>query len=81
MEVKVRAPSDIGTAIRKKREAIGMDRTLLAEKAGLSARQILRLELYGEGADPKLSTLKAVGAVLDLTFVLEAGRPEVVGNA
>jgi predicted transcriptional regulator len=81
VEIKVRAPADIGAAVMKKREADGMDRTLLAEKAGVSARQILRLELYGKAADPKLSTIRAVAGVLGLTFVIEPGRPEVKPHA
>lgn len=80
MQVVVRNPADIGTAIRQRREAQGLDQLQLAEKAGVSARQVGRLELHGATADPKLSTLRAVARVLRLTFILEPDIREVASG-
>lgn len=77
MQVVIRRPKDIGAAIRNRREAIGLEQQELAARAGMSTRQVCRLELHGDDADPKLSTLQAVQTVLGITFVLEPERQGV----
>lgn len=73
MADKIRLPDELGYQLRERREAIGMSKSELAEKAGKVREVIYRLEA---GEDTTVSSLMAVLGALGLAMRLEpAGLP------
>jgi HTH-type transcriptional regulator / antitoxin HipB len=73
MTDKVRLPDELGRQLRDQREALGMSKSALAEKAGKVREVIYRLEA---GEDSTVSSLLAVLGALGLALRLErAGLP------
>lgn len=73
MTDKVRLPDELGRQLREHREALGMSKSELAEKAGKVREVIYRLEA---GEDSTVSSLLAVLGALGLALRLErAGLP------
>ncbi len=73
MTDKVRLPDELGRQLREQREALGMSKSELAEKAGKVREVIYRLEA---GEDSTVSSLLAVLGALGLALRLErAGLP------
>lgn len=63
-----RLPDELGRQLRKRREALGMSKSELAEKAGKVREVIYRLE---SGEDTTVSSLMAVLGALGLGMSLE----------
>lgn len=60
-------PAEIGERIRQKREALGMKQNQLAEKAGILAPTLSRIERGTNGRDttfPTLENLQAIATAL-----------------
>ena len=73
MTDKIRLPDELGRQLREHREALGLGKSKLAEKAGKVREVIYRLEA---GEDTTVSSLLAVTAALGLALRLErAGMP------
>lgn len=73
MTDKMRLPDELGRQLRQQREALGMSKSELAEKAGKVREVIYRLEA---GDDSTVSSLLAVLGALGLALRLErAGLP------
>ncbi len=73
MTDKIRLADELGDQLRMRREALGMSKSELAEKAGKVREVIYRLEA---GEDTTVSSLIAVMAALKLAMRLEpAGLP------
>lgn len=73
MTDKIRLPDELGHQLRERREALGMSKSELAEKAGKVREVIYRLE---SGEDSTVSSLLAVMSALGLALRLErAGMP------
>lgn len=73
MTDKIRLPDELGRQLRERREALGMSKSELAEKAGKVREVIYRLE---SGEDATVSSLLAVMGALGLALRLErAGMP------
>jgi len=73
MADKVRLPDELGRRLREQREALGMSKSELAQKAGKVREVIYRLEA---GEDSTVSSLLAVLGALGLALRLErAGLP------
>ena len=73
MTSKIRLPDELGEQLRERREALGMSKSALADKAGKVREVIYRLEA---GDDSKVSSLLAVASALGLALRLEsAGMP------
>lgn len=73
MADKVRLPDELGRQLRVQREALGMSKSELAEKAGKVREVIYRLE---SGEDATVSSLLAVLGALGLALRLErSGLP------
>jgi transcriptional regulator with XRE-family HTH domain len=73
MTDNIRLPIDLGKQLRERREATGLSKSQLAEKAGKVREVIYRLE---NGDDTTVSSLLAVLSALGLTMRLEsAGLP------
>lgn len=69
----IRLLDDLGTQLRLQREALGLSKSQLADKAGKVREVIYRLEA---GQDTTVSSLLAVLGALGLTLRLErAGLP------
>jgi len=69
----IRLPDELGTQLRQQREALGLSKSQLAEKAGKVREVIYRLEA---GDDTTVSSLLAVVGALGLALRLErAGLP------
>lgn len=69
----IRLPDELGQQLRAQREALGMGKAELAQKAGKVREVIYRLEA---GEDTTVSSLMAVLAALGLAIRLErAGMP------
>lgn len=69
----IRLPDELGAQLREQREALGMSKSQLAEKAGKVREVIYRLEA---GEDTTVSSLLAVAGALGLALRLErAGLP------
>ena len=64
----LRLPDELGTQLRERREALGMSKSELAEKAGKVREVIYRLEA---GEDVTVSSLMAVLGALGLGLRLE----------
>ena len=65
MADKVRLPDELGRQLRVQREALGMSKSELAEKAGKVREVIYRLE---SGDDATVSSLLAVLGALGLAL-------------
>ncbi len=73
MTDKIRLPDELGRQLRERREALGLGKSELAQKAGKVREVIYRLEA---GEDTTVSSLLAVLAALGLALRLErAGLP------
>ena len=72
--MQVRAPSDLGQAIRQRRKQLGLDQRSLAERVGVSRQWIVEIEKGKPRAELGLvlRTLKA------LELQLEIGSPSVL---
>lgn len=69
----IRLPDELGTQLRQQREALGLSKSQLADKAGKVREVIYRLEA---GEDTTVSSLLAVLGALGLALRLErAGLP------
>lgn len=69
----IRLPDELGRQLRKRREALGLSKSELAQRAGKVREVIYRLEA---GEDSTVSSLMAVLAALGLALRLErAGLP------
>jgi transcriptional regulator with XRE-family HTH domain len=69
----IRLPDELGAQLRQQREALGLSKSQLAEKAGKVREVIYRLEA---GDDTTVSSLLAVLGALGLALRLErAGMP------
>jgi len=69
----IRLPDELGTQLRQQREALGLSKSQLADKAGKVREVIYRLET---GEDTTVSSLLAVLGALGLALRLErAGLP------
>jgi len=67
---------NIGNAIREAREAVGLSRAGLAEKAGrINRLTVLRIET-GETPNPRADTLKAIARALGCTVDSLLREPE-----
>ena len=75
--MQVRAPSDLGQAIRQRRKQLGLDQRSLAERVGVSRQWIVEIEKGKPRAELGLvlRTLKA------LELQLEIGNPSVPRRA
>ncbi|WP_184524245.1 helix-turn-helix domain-containing protein [Variovorax sp. Sphag1AA] len=73
MTDKIRLPDELGLQLAARREALGMSKSELAEKAGKVREVIYRLEA---GEDTTVSSLFAVLGALGLAMRIEpAGLP------
>lgn len=73
MTNNIRLPDELGRALRTKRQALGMGKSELAQRAGKVREVVYRLEA---GEDTTVSSLMAVLAALGLVMRLEnAGLP------
>jgi len=73
MTDKIRLPDELGRQLRAHREALGMNKSELAEKAGKVREVVYRLEA---GEDSTVSSLLAVLGALGLALRLErSGLP------
>jgi transcriptional regulator with XRE-family HTH domain len=73
MTYKIRLPDELGSQLRARREALGMSKSALADKAGKVREVVYRLEV---GEDTTVSSLMAVLGALGLVMRLEpAGLP------
>ena len=73
MTDKIRLPDELGQALRMRRQALGMSKSELADKAGKVREVVYRLEA---GDDTTVSSLMAVLSALGLAVRLEpAGMP------
>lgn len=73
MTDNVRLPDELGLQLRARREALGLSKSALAEKAGKVREVIYRLEA---GEDTTVSSLLAVIGALGLVLRIErAGLP------
>ena len=69
----IRLPAELGAQLRQQREALGLSKSQLADKAGKVREVIYRLEA---GDDTTVSSLLAVLGALGLALRLErAGLP------
>lgn len=69
----IRLPDELGQQLRERREALGMSKSELAERAGKVREVVYRLEA---GEDTTVSSLMAVLTALRLAMRLEpAGLP------
>jgi transcriptional regulator with XRE-family HTH domain len=66
-------PVETGEVIRRRREALGMSQTQLAERLGTDRRQIQRWE-SGE-REPGLATARQIAETLGITLAELAGEP------
>lgn len=67
--MRINTPRDLGSAIRERRKALGMDQIELATRVGASRRWLIQVENGKSGASfgLLLRTLHALGMLLDLT--------------
>lgn len=73
MTDNIRLPDELGHQLRARREALGLSKSALAEKAGKVREVIYRLEA---GEDSTVSSLLAVMGALGLVMRVErAGLP------
>lgn len=73
MADNIRLPDELGHQLRLRREALGLSKSALAEKAGKVREVVYRLEA---GEDTTVSSLLAVLGALGLVLRLErAGLP------
>jgi predicted transcriptional regulator len=73
MTDNIRLPDELGQQLRARREALGLSKSALAEKAGKVREVIYRLEA---GEDSTVSSLLAVMGALGLVMRVErAGLP------
>ncbi len=73
MTDNIRLPDELGLQLRARREALGLSKSALAEKAGKVREVIYRLEA---GEDSTVSSLLAVMGALGLVIRMErAGLP------
>jgi len=73
MTDNIRLPDELGNVLRMRREALGLSKTELANRAGKVREVVYRLEA---GEDTTVSSLMAVMAALKLVMGLEpAGLP------
>jgi len=73
MADNIRLPDELGRQLRARREALGLSKSALAEKAGKVREVVYRLEA---GEDTTVSSLLAVIGALGLILRLEhAGLP------
>jgi HTH-type transcriptional regulator / antitoxin HipB len=73
MTDNIRLPDELGQQLRARREALGLSKSALAEKAGKVREVIYRLEA---GEDSTVSSLLAVMGALGLVMRMErAGLP------
>ncbi|MBP7204744.1 MAG: helix-turn-helix domain-containing protein [Propionivibrio sp.] len=73
MADNIRLPDELGRQLRARREALGLSKSALAEKAGKVREVVYRLET---GEDTTVSSLLAVIGALGLVLRLEhAGLP------
>ena len=73
MADNIRLPDELGRRLRARREALGLSKSALAEKAGKVREVVYRLET---GEDTTVSSLLAVIGALGLILRLEhAGLP------
>jgi predicted transcriptional regulator len=73
MADNIRLPDELGQQLRARREALGLSKSALAEKAGKVREVIYRLEA---GEDSTVSSLLAVMGALGLVMRVErAGLP------
>lgn len=73
MTDNIRLPDELGRQLRARREALGLSKSALAEKAGKVREVVYRLEA---GEDTTVSSLLAVMGALGLVLRLErAGLP------
>lgn len=73
MTDNIRLPDELGQQLRARREALGLSKSALAEKAGKVREVIYRLEA---GEDSTVSSLLAVMGALGLMMRMErAGLP------
>ncbi len=73
MTDRIRLPDELGRQLRERREALGLSKTALAEKAGKVREVVYRLEA---GEDSTVSSLLAVVGALGLVLRVErAGLP------
>ena len=74
MTDNIRLPDELGHQLRARREALGLSKSALAEKAGKVREVIYRLEA---GEDSTVSSLLAVMGALGLVMRVErAGLPK-----
>ncbi len=64
----IRLPDELGLCLRHRREALGLSKSALAEKAGKVREVVYRLEA---GEDTTVSSLLAVLAAMGLAIRLE----------
>jgi len=73
MEYNIRLSDELGRALRDRRQALGLSKSSVAERAGKVREVIYRLEA---GEEASVSSLFAVAGALDLVLRLEpAGLP------
>lgn len=73
MTDSIRLPDELGHQLRARREALGLSKSALAEKAGKVREVVYRLEA---GQDTTISSLLAVLGALGLVLRIEtAGLP------
>ncbi|WP_172329475.1 helix-turn-helix transcriptional regulator [Mangrovicoccus sp. HB161399] len=65
----LRDPAELGHALRRQRRLLGLTQHQLAARAGVDPKQISRIETAAH--EPKLSTLLAVVAALELDLAIQ----------
>ena len=70
MADNIRLPDELGQQLRTRREALGLSKSALAERAGKVREVIYRLE---SGKDTTVSSMFAVMGALGLVMRLEKG--------
>ena len=70
MADNIRLPDELGQQLRTRREALGLSKSALAERAGKVREVVYRLE---SGEDTTVSSMLAVMGALGLVMRLEQG--------
>ena len=80
VDMRIRTPRDLGSAIRERRKALSLDQVQLAERVGASRRWLIQVENGKPGASLGLllRTLNALDMplILDVEAIAPRPRPE-----
>jgi HTH-type transcriptional regulator/antitoxin HipB len=73
----IRTPSDLGTALRGRRRALGLGQAQLAERIGVARQWVVKIEAGKSTAELGLvlRALAALGMELDLEAGARPGKP------